>query len=156
MILENSMVIGGIAPFMEDSTPVFCDTCGRDLEEVGEAAIECNGGNFCRQACASKALYRDTETATGKAALMRLVAALTLLAEEDVEELAPKIQPVGFDMATVYVPNNEHIRFASIQNLREQAMALLPLFEAEGSVTWAVKAAELAEDFAVQVGKAVA
>jgi hypothetical protein len=159
--IENSMVLPDVTPaqYQDDGDDVvvvaLCPNCSTEIAEDDADAVSNGVGTFCNQVCVSQHLFSNVQTASGKAALMRFVAALSLLVEEDVLSRVPELGFRQYDLDTLPVPNNPNFRFASIEVIREQAMAMLRLFDIEGDVSWAARATELSIEFGENLGKEV-
>lgn len=158
LTIENHMVAESTQPlYIPESRPIaFCGSCEDEIDQDDERVVENGAGTFCNPVCASKALYESTSTASGKAALMRFVAALTLLAEEDVVARAPELGWNRFATDTAcYRSDDGRMQVAAIDNLRDQAIAILATLDVEGEAPWALKASEAALEFGEQLGKTV-
>lgn len=144
-----------------DSCHPLCAACGQPLSPEDSASVEIvntkvpgSAEFFCNIDCRSNHVYAQTNTATGRAALIRFVAALQLLIDEDVQALAPALTRYECD-EFVYETFPE-IRHADLQQFREQAMAFFKVLGGNDGVDWAAKACALSDTLSTLAGKAAA
>lgn len=144
-----------------DSCEPDCAACGRPIRPEDTASVEIvntkvpgEAEYFCSNDCRSSQLYSQTPTANGRAALIRFVAALQLLSDEDVLAQAPTL--ARYECDEVEFQTYPTRRRIEVQQFREQAMAFLRVLGGEDGVDWAAKACDLAETVTALAGKAAA
>jgi len=137
-----------------ESADPLCSYCAQPIEEGSRTAIEVAARSlsryryFCDQACRSRLVFlRSDERA--KAALCRFVAALHLLAEEDVVCCAPALSTYACDAAEYAA--DPRPRDVELRDFREMAMAFLGVLSPEG-VAWSNEAQDRAAAAAQMLG----
>jgi hypothetical protein len=143
---------------LDNSETVPCAQCHADIDyyskEIVEAANALGTKYFCNHACRAKMIWEETYTVTGRADLLRIVAALHLLMEAELHRM-PAVTIYGADeiLANPRVSKSQHI---DLRKFREHALAFLEVLSPDGCA-WSSDAQDAAGDFAGQLSaKAVA
>ncbi len=133
----------------EVAIPAFCEDCGADLTHEEETRVVVSRGIvdifFCNNTCRMKQVYEKTETASGKAAILRFIAALYLLGQTDLAFRAPMVSQ--FEADGDYGDE--------IKEFTEQGAKLLKYFDEDGGNAFAADACNAALELSEQLGKMV-
>ena len=143
---------------LDNAETVICAQCDAEIDYYDQDIVEVSNalGNkyFCNHACRSRKVWEETYTVTGRADLLRMVAALHLLMEAELHRIPA---------ATIYeadevLANPCFNRGATIdlRKFREHALSFLEVLSPDGC-GWSTEAQDMAADFAGQLSaKAVA
>lgn len=169
-ILENSMVLPSATPVEHDSdyTGPECAACHNAIDREDERVIEVSRSRradgtrmphsmterYCHVGCLSMALYGNSD-GPGRRELLKLVAALNLLAQIEPEKM-PLLDQLDCDQARIREQHHPaswlHI---DVSDLKEAAVNLLRSIgaDSDASVEWTVLPVRLTDSLAEHLGK---
>jgi hypothetical protein len=148
-----------LAQLMHDET-VPCANCNTEIAHDAEGVVEVDRVTlrtqyFCNPACRMNKVWEETYSASGRADLLRTVAALHLLMESQILSSAPAVSIYDADYAHIG-GGDDRVETFDFANFRRQALSFLAVLSPEGCA-WAGDAQDAAGDFAGNLSaKAVA
>jgi hypothetical protein len=142
---------------LADDEVVPCAYCHASTDYESKGIVEvCNTLGtkyFCNNTCRSNMVWDETYTTSGRADLLRTVAALHLLMESDVLSRAPAITIYDADEVSDGMTEYSVYRFSEF---RKMALSFLDVLSPDGCA-WATEAQDMAGDFGGELSaKAVA
>jgi hypothetical protein len=130
-----------------DEDTVNCTSCERELNYYDTGVIEVATKDathyFCNDSCRAKAIWEETKSASGRADLLRVVAALHLLMEADIISRVPAFTTYEVD----YIRTEENTAELQFGEFRNMALAYLRALSPD-ACDWATEALDMAGEFA--------